>query len=159
MALRIKNCHGFPLPLRSNVFEETFIISSSQDSIMIIVNYQIGKAFQFWWCFFFKSGPFLASFFFIFIFLTVNSEHVWYENFLMIWSADLLYLKWPLCQLSHNNHTINVSLFFDHFCCLNLISDFGSINSWRSGRFEYQRSVVQIQSLAKFYNERCYLNS
>ena len=53
----------------------------------------------------FQNGPFPASFFFIFVFSTVNSKYVKFKNLADDWiqTADLWYWKQPLCQLSHNH--------------------------------------------------------
>ena len=53
--------------------------------------------------FFFKNGPFPASFFFVFVFsiqLTVNKCSIYFAND-WIRTADLWYRKRPLYQLSH----------------------------------------------------------
>ena len=55
--------------------------------------------------FFFKNGPFPASFFFIFIFSIQLTVYKCSINFAKDWipTADLWYWKQPLYQLSHNH--------------------------------------------------------
>ena len=48
------------------------------------------------------KGPFPASFFFIFVFSTVNSKYVHYKISLMT-GFDLWYRKRTLCQRGHNH--------------------------------------------------------
>ena len=100
--------------------------------------------------FFFKNGPFPASFIFIFVFsiqLTVNKCSI---NFADDWiqTADLWHWKRPLYQLSHTTTALRYSEKFNLWNCnpllpLLLWSNFG-VNSNQSP------TLVQFQSFSNW---------